>query len=68
VDNLKIKTVHITLFFKTVRVTKFNVVLGLCKLGALSLHLQEAKLCHLVMGWKCGLESSKVPFWDGSHL
>jgi len=33
-----------------VRVTKFNVVLGLCQLGAHSLHLQGAKSCNLVMG------------------
>ena len=61
--NLKLFTV-----FKTVGVTKFNVVLGLCQLGAHSLHLQGVMLCNSVMGWKCGMEYSKVPFWDGSHL
>lgn len=59
---------YITLFFKTVGVMKSDVVLDLCKLGAHSSHLQAAVLWISVMGWKCGVEFSKVPFWGGSHF
>jgi len=54
--------------FMTEGITKSDIVLDLCKLGAHFFRLQPAELWILVVGWKCGTESSKVPFWGGSHF
>jgi hypothetical protein len=54
--------------FVTDAVTKFDIVLDLCKLGAHFFRPRTAELWTLVVGWKCGMESSRVPFWGGSHF
>jgi len=54
--------------FMTEEVTKPDIVLDLCKLGAHFFRLHAAELWNLVVDWKCGMEPSKVVFWGGSHF